>query len=69
MTALPKLGAPAQRALASIGVSDLKQLSKFTEVEVAQLHGMGPNALSKLCEALKAQGLSFKPAEIRESRK
>jgi hypothetical protein len=69
MTTLPKLAAPAQRALASIGVSDLKQLSKFTEVEVAQLHGMGPNALSKLREALKAQGLSFKPAEIRDARK
>lgn len=69
MTTLPKLGAPAQRALASIGVSDLKQLSKFTEVEVAQLHGMGPNALSKLREALKAQGLSFKQAKTGETRK
>ncbi len=69
MTALPKLAAPAQRALASIRVSDLKQLSKLTETELAQLHGMGPNALSKLREALKAHGLSFKPAEIREAQK
>ena len=57
---LPKISAPAQRALASAGITDLKQLSKLTEAEVAQLHGMGPNALGKLREALKANGLSFK---------
>ena len=69
MTTLPKLAAPAQRALASIGVTDLRQLSKFAEAEIAQLHGMGPNALSKLREALKAHGLSFKQSEIRKDRK
>ena len=57
---LPKTSAPAQRALASAGITNLKQLSKLTEAEVAQLHGMGPNALGKLREALKANGLSFK---------
>ena len=51
---LPKISAPAQRALASAGITNLKQLSKFTEAEVAQLHGMGPNALGKLREALTA---------------
>ena len=60
MNELPKVAAPAQRALDSAGIANLKQLSKFTEVEVAQLHGMGPNALGKLREALKAEGLSFK---------
>ena len=63
MNELPKIAAPAQRALASAGITDLKQLSKFTEVEVAQLHGMGPNALGKLREALKVEGLSFKQGE------
>jgi uncharacterized protein YdhG (YjbR/CyaY superfamily) len=63
MTELPKLAAPAQRALASAGITDLKQLSKFAEAEVAQLHGMGPNALDKLREALKANGLSFKQGQ------
>lgn len=67
--ALPKLAAPAQRALASIGVADLRQLSKFPEAEVAQLHGMGPNALNTLHEAMKAQGLSFKQGKTGEARK
>jgi hypothetical protein len=56
---LPKLAAPAQRALAGKGITTLKQLSRFTESEIAELHGMGPNALGKLREALKAAGLSF----------
>lgn len=69
MTGLPKMPAPAQRALASAGIANLKQLSKFTEAEIAQLHGMGPNALSKLREALKAEGLSFKQAKVKDARK
>ena len=63
MNELPKVAAPAQRALASAGITNLKQLSKFTEVEVAQLHGMGANALGKLREALKAEGLTFKQGQ------
>ena len=66
---LPKISAPAQRALASAGIANLKQLSKFTEVEVAQLHGMGPNALGKLREALKANGLFFKQGQAGEKLK
>jgi len=56
---LPKLAAPAQRALAAVGVSRLKQLTKFSEAEVKQWHGIGPNALNELRHALKEQGLSF----------
>ena len=66
---LPKISAPAQRALASAGITNLKQLSKFTEAEVAQLHGMGPNALGKLREALKVNGLSFKQGQAGEKLK
>jgi len=69
MIELPKLAAPAQRALASAGIADLKQLSKFTEAEVAQLHGMGANALGTLREALKANGLSFKLGQAGEKLK
>jgi hypothetical protein len=57
---LPKLAAPAQRALAAAGVRALGQLTKFSEDEIKQLHGIGPNALKELKRALKAQGLSFK---------
>jgi hypothetical protein len=56
----PKLGAPAERALAGAGLKSLKQLTKFTEAEIKQLHGVGPNALGKLRQALAEKGLSFK---------
>lgn len=65
----PKIGAPATRALEAAGYTTLKQLTKVTEAELAQLHGMGPKALGILREALKAQGLSFKPSETRNARK
>jgi Domain of unknown function (DUF4287) len=55
-----KLGAPAERALAGAGINNLKQLTKFSEAEVKQLHGVGPNALGKLRQALAENGLSFK---------
>jgi len=54
-----KLSQPAQRALAGAGIKNLKQLSKFSEAEIKQLHGMGPNALNQLRTALAAKGLSF----------
>ena len=57
---IPKIGAPAQRALAAAGVKLLKDLTKFSEQEVRQLHGIGPNALGKLRQAMTEKGLSFK---------
>ena len=54
-----KLGAPAEGALAGAGIKSLKQLTKFTETEIKQLHGVGPNALGKLNQALDDKGLSF----------
>lgn len=56
---LPKLSAPAQRALAGAGIENLKQLTKFSEAEIKQLHGIGPNALKSLRRALAEKGLSF----------
>jgi len=55
----PKLSAPADRALASAGYMRLEQLTEVTEAELGRLHGMGPNALGRLREALKAKDLSF----------
>jgi len=55
-----KLGAPAERALVGAGIKNLKQLTKFSEAEIKQLHGVGPNALGKLRQALAEKGLSFK---------
>lgn len=57
---LPKLASPARRALKSAGIISLKQLTEVTEEELLQLHGMGPNALGVLREALDANGLSFR---------
>ena len=56
---LPKLARPAQRALAAAGIQRLDQLIKFSEGEIKQLHGIGPNALNQLRRALSAKGLSF----------
>lgn len=63
----PKLGAPAERALAGAGIKTLKQLTKFSEAEIKQLHGVGPNAIGKLRLALEEKGLSF--AKEKKSKK
>ena len=60
MTALPKLAAPAQRALQNAGITTLEQLTRITEAELKKLHGIGPNALAQLRRALTEKGLSFK---------
>ena len=54
-----KLGAPAERALTAAGIKKLKDLTKFSEAEIKQLHGVGPNAIGKLRLALDENGLSF----------
>jgi uncharacterized protein YdhG (YjbR/CyaY superfamily) len=58
----PKIGAPATRALIVAGYSRLNQLTKITEAELGQLHGMGPKALGILRETLRARNLSFAEA-------
>jgi hypothetical protein len=57
---LALISAPARRALASKNISALITLATFKETEIAALHGMGPNALTKLKTALAAAGLEFK---------
>lgn len=63
---LPKIGAPATRALESIGITKLEQLTKVTEAELSQLHGFGPKALRILQETLKENGLTFKANDGKE---
>ena len=58
-SSLPKLSAPAHRALAGAGYTHLEQLTTVSEAEIAKLHGIGPNALKQLRLALEAKGLSF----------
>ncbi|UAL52972.1 MULTISPECIES: RNA polymerase alpha subunit C-terminal domain-containing protein [Metabacillus] len=57
---LSLLSAPARRALENNGISSLQELSKCSEKEILQLHGMGPASLPKLRTALKENGLSFR---------
>lgn len=57
---LPKIAAPARRALENASIFSLAQLAGHCEADIAQLHGMGPNALGKLREALTQEGLNFK---------
>ena len=45
---LPKLAAPARRALAGAGLANLAQLARQKEADVAALHGIGPDAMATL---------------------
>src|SRR5262245_45278371 len=58
--AFPKgVSKPAQRALASVGVFSVDQTARFSEKELAALHGMGPKALGLIKAALRERGKSF----------
>jgi hypothetical protein len=59
---LDGLAAPARRALEGAGYTTLEQLAEVREREIADLHGMGPNALEKLRKSLAERGLSFADA-------
>jgi len=59
-TDLPKLAAPARRALIGAGYTRLEHLTKARESVVMRLHGMGPNAMEVLRNAFKERGLSFR---------
>ncbi|MFC3832135.1 MULTISPECIES: DUF1801 domain-containing protein [Deinococcus] len=56
---LPRMAAPARRALATAGITTLADLTRCTEQEVAGLHGMGPKALGLLREAMQERGMMF----------
>jgi hypothetical protein len=56
---LPKIGAPATRALASAGYTSLRQMARVSRSELDKLHGMGPKALGILQAALAEHGLSL----------
>ncbi|TKK85273.1 DNA-binding protein [Herbidospora galbida] len=60
MTELPKIGRPAERALAEAGCRTLEDVTRFTAKELLALHGMGPRGVRILTEVLDAHGLSFR---------
>ena len=55
----PGLSRPAQRALTNAGYRRLEQLTRVSQAEVGELHGVGQKALAQLRHALVANGLSF----------
>lgn len=54
------VGSPARSALESEGIKTLKQLSKKTEKDILNLHGIGPSSIPILKKKLKEKGLSFR---------
>jgi Bacterial RNA polymerase, alpha chain C terminal domain len=57
---LPKLSAPARRALSRAGYTRLDQLAQISESDLKKLHGMGPTAIAALRAALDERCLSFR---------
>jgi hypothetical protein len=53
------LSAPARRALANAGYSQLTELTKVGEKSLAALHGMGGKAIEALRRELAEKGLTF----------
>lgn len=64
-TPLPKIGAPATRALASIGVTTVEQLADYSEKDLLALHGFGPRAIRLLTPFMEELGVNFRDASTR----
>jgi len=58
----PGVSGPALRALNAAGVRSMSDLTRWTEADVAALHGMGPKALAVLRSALADAGRTFRDA-------
>ena len=57
---LAAIAAPARRALERAGIKTLVALSKWSEKELLELHGMGPGSIPTLKKALKGEGLPLR---------
>ncbi|CAH0291774.1 hypothetical protein SRABI83_04231 [Arthrobacter sp. Bi83] len=60
LDALPKIGAPATRALTGAGFTSLQSLAGVARAELSKLHGVGPKALRIIEDALDEHGLALK---------
>jgi uncharacterized protein YdhG (YjbR/CyaY superfamily) len=61
-----KLSAPARRALQSLRPSSVEELARFDRSAIAELHGVGPNALKTIEAELAALKLGFDGAAAAE---
>ena len=51
---------PAQRALASVEITNVDQATRISESELKKLHGMGPKAIRAIKAELKRRGKALK---------
>lgn len=56
---LPKTSEPATNALLAAGYKRLEDLTRATEAEIANLHGMGPKAMRILKAAMAERNMNF----------
>lgn len=56
---LPKVGAPATRALEAAGYTSLKDLAGVSRGHLADLHGVGPKAIRIIQAALEEHDLTL----------
>ena len=62
-SAVPRgISGPALRAQHGAGVRSVNDLTRWSEADLAALHGMGPKALELLRAALAASGRAFRQA-------
>ena len=57
---LSKLSNPARRAIQSTGATTLEDLATYSKMEIANLHGIGPNAMNTIVEIFNKFGLLLK---------
>ena len=59
--AFPKgMSGPSLRALQNAGIRSMADVARWTEADLAQLHGMGPKVMGILEAALEADGKGFR---------
>lgn len=58
-TPLPKIGAPATRALTAAGYTCLEDLDGASRAALLSLHGVGPRAIRILDEAMATTALAL----------
>jgi DNA uptake protein ComE-like DNA-binding protein len=56
---LPRIGAPATRALAAAGYTKLGEFADVPRGDLLKVHGVGPKALQIIDEALGRHGLGL----------
>ena len=60
----PKIGKPAERALAHARIQSLTDLSQYSEQEIMNLHGIGKKAMAIIQQAMAANKISFKKTSV-----